>query len=294
MVLSTWCFNQDIQGWISMAPFIRKTTYSGPLRAVVLDWAGTAVDYGCLGPAAVFVDAFREFNVTVSLAEVRQFMGLMKKDHLRRLCNLPGVAIQWQTLYGHLPEESDIEALYACTEPMMVAAISRHADLIPGLLPFVEEMHQKEIRIGTSTGYMRSMMDILVPAAHRNGYHPDAVVCSSDVPAGRPHPWMCYLNAIQLQVYPLQAMVKIGDTVSDIEEGINAGMWTIGVTKSGNSVGLSLEDINRLDPAELSRRLRTAEESLRKAGAHYTVEGIWEALPIIEAIQARLSAGELP
>jgi len=279
---------------MTMSSVARKTAYTGPVRGVVLDWAGTAVDYGCMGPAAVFVDVFQKFGVTVTVAEARQFMGLMKKDHLRGMCALPRVAAQWQVAHGRVPSEADIDALYAETEPMMVAAIARHADLIPGLLAFVEELRRKGIRIGTSTGYTRPMMEVLVPTARAMGYRPDAVVCPSDVPAGRPYPWMCYLNAIQLQVHPLPAMVKIGDTLSDVAEGLNAGMWTVGVTRSGNLLGLSPPEIDRLPPDELQSRLRAAEQALQTAGAHYTVEGIWEALPIIEAIEARLSAGEQP
>ncbi|MCU0604877.1 MAG: phosphonoacetaldehyde hydrolase [Desulfobacterales bacterium] len=272
----------------------RCRAYAGPVRGVILDWAGTAVDYGCMGPAAVFVDVFQKFGVAVTMEEARQFMGLMKKDHLRGMCALPRVAARWQAVHGGVPGEADIDALYAETEPMMVAAIARHAEPIPGLLAFVDELRRRGIRIGSSTGYTRPMMDVLVPAARAKGYRPDAVVCSSDVPAGRPYPWMCLLNAIQLQVHPMEALVKIGDTPIDIEEGLNAGMWTVGVTRSGNLLGLPAAETDRLEPSERTRRLQAAERALLAAGAHYTVEGIWAALPVIEAIEARLAAGERP
>jgi phosphonoacetaldehyde hydrolase len=279
---------------IAMTVHTPKSAYDGPVRGVVLDWAGTAVDYGCMGPAAVFVEVFRKFDVAVTAAEARRFMGLMKKDHLRSMCRLPAVAAAWRAVHGRGPGEEDVEALYAETEPMMVSAIAGHAEPIPGLLEFVEELRRKGVRIGSSTGYTRPMMDVLAPAARRNGYRPDAVVTPSDVPSGRPQPWMCYLNAIRLQVYPLASMVKIGDTVSDIHEGLNAGMWTVGLTRSGNMLGLTPQEIDRLDPAELACRLQAADHTLRQAGAHYTAEGIWEALPAIEAIEERLSRGEQP
>jgi phosphonoacetaldehyde hydrolase len=279
---------------MTISPPSRSTTRTGPVRAVILDWAGTAVDYGCIGPAAVFVDVFQRFGVAVTMDEARQFMGLMKKDHLRSMCALPRVAARWQAAHGRVASEADIDALYAETEPMMVAAVARHAELIPGLLAFAEALRRKGIRIGSTTGYTRPMMEVLVPEARAKGYRPDAVVCSSDVPAGRPYPWMCYLNAIRLGVHPMSAMVKIGDTLSDVEEGLNAGMWTVGITRTGNLLGLSEPETGRLPPEELASRLRAAEETLRRAGAHYTVEGIWEALPVIEAIEARLAAGERP
>jgi len=264
------------------------------LKAVVLDWAGTAVDYGCLGPAAVFVEAFARFDVAVSVGEARQFMGMAKNEHVRALCRLPAVSGQWVNVHGHPPCESDIGAIYALTEPLMVEAASRHADPIPGLLETVAALRERGLAIGSCTGYTAAMMAALMPVASSLGYSPDAMVCATDVPAGRPCPWMCYLNAMRLNVYPMAAMVKIGDTVSDIEEGRNAGMWTIGLTRSGNELGLSLAETEALDPAELAGRLAAIRSRFETAGAHYTAEGIWEVVPLVDDIAARLGRGEKP
>lgn len=272
----------------------RNKAYKGPVLGVVLDWAGTAVDYGCVGPVAVFVDIFRQFHVEVTIREARTFMGLMKKDHIRGMCGLPSVQEQWQKAYGRLPNEEDVEAMFASTEAMMRQTISRHSDPIPGLKETVKGLRERKIKIGSSTGYTSPIMKKLVQAAAKKGYAPDAAVCSSDVPAGRPFPWMCYANAIQMQVYPMEAMVKIGDTVSDIEEGLNAGMWTVGVTKSGNELGLTEEEVAGLDPGELTRKLSSIEQRFTDSGAHYTAEGIWDCLPIIDDINRRLAAGERP
>lgn len=277
-----------------MQAFVRRGAYRGPVRAVVLDWAGTAVDYGCRGPAAVFVEAFARFGVAVTFAEARRFMGLAKKEHLRRMCALPEVTARWAAAHARTPGEEAVEALYAATEPLMVAAVVRHAEPVPGLLSAVAAWRARGIKIGTTTGYSRPMLEALAPAARKWGYAPDAAVCSSDVAAGRPYPWMCYRNAILLEVYPLEAMVKIGDTVSDIEEGLNAGMWTIGVTRSGNELGLSREEVAALPAGELARRLAAIAARFREAGAHYVAEDIGACPPLIEAIGERLARGEQP
>jgi phosphonoacetaldehyde hydrolase len=277
-----------------MSIFIRKHAYTGPVRAVVLDWAGTAVDFGSIGPAAVFVDVFAKFGVDVSIADVRQFMGVAKKDHIRSICGLPPVIAQWQRKNDRTPDENDVERIYAETEPMMVDTVARHADLIPGLLETVESLRQQNVKIGSSTGYTAPMMEALVPAARKQGYAPDAIVCSSDVPAGRPYPWMCFLNAIRLEVYPVEAIVKIGDTISDIEAGLNAGMWTIGLTQSGNELGISKQEASQLSAPELKARTDPIADRYRDAGAHFVAAGIWEVLPVIENINARLARGEKP
>jgi phosphonoacetaldehyde hydrolase len=177
---------------------------------------------------------------------------------------------------------------------MMTAVIEGHADPIPGLLETVTALRGRGIKIGSSTGYTHPMMEKLVPAARQRGYAPDAVVCSSDVPAGRPYPWMAFLNAVRLEAYPLEAIVKIGDTVSDIEEGLNAGMWTIGLSQSGNELGLREEEVVRLDPAVLEGRLKEIEQRFRASGAHCVARGIWECLPLIDVIESRLGRGEQP
>jgi phosphonoacetaldehyde hydrolase len=277
-----------------MSSFIPQFFSTEPLKAVVLDWAGTAVDYGCMGPADVFVRVFAAFDIAVTMAEAMQFMGLEKKEHIRRMCKLPGVAQQWKEKHGRLPDERDVARFYGKTEPMMMTSIVSHADPIPGLLQFVDAMHARNIKIGSCTDYTAPMMDVLVPEAAKRGYTPDCTVCASDVPAGRPFPWMCYQNAFRLQIYSVESMVKIGDTLSDIAEGRNAGMWTVGLTRSGNELGLTEAQANALPREELEQRLSTIEARMQDAGAHYVVEGIWDCLDVIDDISRRLENGDHP
>lgn len=274
--------------------FIRNKAYRGPVQAVVLDWAGTAVDYGSVGPTSVFREAFEAFGVAVNMEEVRAFMGLKKIDHVRAMTGLDSVRTKWKRVHGRDPQEADVQAIYQKTEPLMLECIGRHGELIPGLLEFAAALRGRGVKIGSSTGYTRAMMDILIPVAAAQGFTPDAVFCSTDVPAGRPFPWMCYANAIALQVYPLEALVKIGDTVADVQEGLNAGMWTIGLTLSGNELGLPRSEAEALDPEELSRRHEAIDAGFRAAGCHYTARGVWEVLPVIVDIESRLARGERP
>jgi phosphonoacetaldehyde hydrolase len=176
---------------IIMEIFVRNKPYTGKVKAVVLDCAGTAVDFGSIGPVAVFIEVFRLRGVSTTTPEARPFMGLMKKDHIRGICGLESVKSRWVEVHGKEPGEEDIDAMYQDTERLMVEAIAEHSDPIPGLIEAVAGLRDMEIKIGTSTGYTAPTMDVLATEAARKGYKPDAVVCSSDVPAGRPCPWMC-------------------------------------------------------------------------------------------------------
>src|SRR5207237_5656764 len=124
----------------------------------------------------------------------------------------------------------------------------QYADLIPGTLETIADCRRRGLKIGSTTGYTGEMMTILQSEAKRRGYEPDSTVCATQVPAGRPYPYMCLQNAINLQTYPMEAIVKIGDTLPDIEEGLNAGMWTVGLAKTGNEMGLSESEIAALEP----------------------------------------------
>jgi len=272
----------------------KNGVYAGPVQAVVLDWAGTAVDYGSVGPVAVFVEVFANQGVDVTWAEARKPMGLMKRDHIVSMCADPDVLEKWRKARGGDPAEADIDFMYRQTEELMVACIAKHSDPIPGLLDAIAKFRSMGIKIGSCTGYTGPMMEVLVPEAAKKGYKPDSVVTSTDVPRGRPYPYMCYQTAINLEVYPMKAMVKIGDSLSDVGEGLNAGMWTIGLTRSGNELGLTLAEADALDKDELARRLKAAEARYMMAGAHYTAESIADCPAIVREINERLARGESP
>jgi phosphonoacetaldehyde hydrolase len=274
--------------------FVFHRSYRGPLKAVILDWAGTTVDYGSFAPTAAFIKVFERKGVKIDIEHARAPMGLMKKDHLRAISRLAPVAERWQEVHGRPCMEEDIDAMFLEFVPLQIECLAEYAGIIPGTLEAVKELHNLGMKIGSTTGYTREMMEVLVPEAGNKGYEPDAWVAASDVPAGRPFPWMCYQNAIKLQVSPLEAYVKIGDTLVDIEEGLNAGMWTIGLALSGNELGLTQAEAAALSPESLASRRKQISARMYQAGAHYVVDGIWECIPIIHEINYRLSRSERP
>jgi phosphonoacetaldehyde hydrolase len=274
--------------------FIFRRSYRGPVQALIVDWAGTIVDYGCYAPAMVFVQVFAERGVELSLSQARIPMGTEKKEHIRQLLALEEVAEGWREAHGHAPTENDIEALYQAFIPQQIACLADYANLIPGTREILAELRGGGIKIGSSTGYNRAMLEVLLKEAAARGLSIESNVSASEVPAGRPAPWMCFPNAQQLGVYPMAACVKVGDTVPDIEEGLNAGMWTVGVAKTGNEMGLLPEVIAALSPEDYQKRLAAARARLGMAGAHYVVESITDLGPVVAEIGARLRAGEGP
>jgi len=268
--------------------------YSGPLKAVILDWAGTVVDYGCCAPAETFIELFRRRGVTVTMTQAREPMGTPKRTHLEMIAAMDQVAKQWQQVHGVPLNSADIDDLYAEFTPLQVNCLPRYSRLIPGTLEAFAEFRRRGLKIGTTTGYITEMMRVVTPEAERQGFVPDVTVCADEVPAGRPHPWMCFKAAMAMQVYPMAAIVKIGDTAPDIAEGLNAGNWTVAVARTGNEVGLTEEELISLPEDEQARLVRIARERLQTAGAHYVIDGIGEVAAVLDEINGRLAAGERP
>jgi phosphonoacetaldehyde hydrolase len=228
------------------------------------------------------------------MEQARAPMGTFKKDHIRAIMHMEPVARQWLAVHELPYTEDDVNALYRDFLPLQLAVIARHADVIPGTVEAIAAFRARGLKIGSTTGYTRAIMNRLIPLAAQHGYKPDAIVCADEVPAGRPQPWMMFQNAQQFGVYPMSAIVKIGDTVPDIEEGLNAGAWTIGVVKTGNELGLTEAEIAALDPIELKTKLAKGHAKLLDAGAHYVVDCLAEVLPLLDQIAARLASGERP
>ncbi len=264
------------------------------IPAVFLDWAGTAVDHGSIAPVHALENIFHEYGVTAPRPLVRRHMGLAKKDHIRKLLEEPYVQERWTALHHAPPQESDVEAMYAGFEPQMMEVLAGYATVISGVVDAVEAMRARGIKIAGTTGYTRPMLDRLETMAATQGYRTDRSLAPEDAGGGRPFPWMCYRLAMDLRICPLFHCVKIGDTESDIAEGRNAGMWTIGVTRSGNAVGLIESDWSKLDSEQQRTLLDCAELELRSAGAHYTAETVAHVLPILDEITERIARGERP
>jgi phosphonoacetaldehyde hydrolase len=252
------------------------------------------MDYGCMAPAVVFMEVFKRQGVEITIDEAREPMGAHKKVHIRQISRNENVARRWDQKHGRQPNEGDVEVMFKDFIPLQLQCLAQYADLIPGTLEAVADFRRRGLKIGSTTGYTEEMMTLLQSEAKQRGYVPDSTVCATQVPAGRPHPFMCLQNAINLQLYPMESFVKVGDTLPDIEEGLNAGMWTVGLTKTGNEMGLPEQQLSKLAPEVRTARLERAYKRMHQTGAHYVVDSIAEVPPLLDQINARLARGERP
>lgn len=268
---------------------------TSPIQAVIFDWAGTLADFGSFAPIQVLIDAFSAFNVPVTLAEARLPMGMAKWKHIQALGRIPAVATRWQEVHGKAMEDADVDAVYATFMPRQIASVAHYSRPIPGSADTLAALRVRGIRIGSCTGYPRAVMDALIPSAAAQGLAPDCVIAADDLKAGgRPGPWMALANVIELGIRSVSACVKVDDTGVGMQEGRNAGMWTIGLAVSGNEVGLSLEQWQALDTQSQKLRRTQAERRLFDAGAHFVVDSIADIQQPLAEIERRIANGERP
>jgi phosphonoacetaldehyde hydrolase len=268
--------------------------YAGRIQAVVFDWAGTIVDHGSRAPMGVFVEVFKRFGVEISVAEARAPMGLPKWQHIQAVGLQPAVAARWQATHGRAFADADVDRIYDVFTPLNAEVVPQFADIIPGALETVAALRAAGLKIGSTTGYNRPIMDVLAPIAAKAGYVPDNLVCAGDLVEGRPSPLMMYRCFTDLGIGAPASVVKVDDTVPGIDEGLNAGTWTVGLAVSGNGFGLSAAETAALAPAERAERRAVAARELTLAGAHYVIDSVADLLPVLDAINGRLARGEQP
>ncbi|MGE6791359.1 phosphonoacetaldehyde hydrolase [Pseudomonas guineae] len=264
------------------------------LQAIILDWAGTVVDFGSFAPTQIFVEAFAEFGVEVSLAEARGPMGMGKWDHIRTLCNEPQIAERYRAAFGRLPTDEDVTALYERFMPLQIEKIAVHSALIPGALETITALRKTGLKVGSCSGYPAVVMEKVVQLAERNGYVADHVVATDEVPNGRPHPAQALANVIALGISDVAACVKVDDTWPGILEGRSAGMWTVALTCSGNALGLTYEQFRALPEEKLAQERARICQMFEPSRPHYLIDTINDLPAVLEDINARLKRGETP
>lgn len=257
-----------------------------PLQAVILDWAGTTVDYGSRAPTQVFVEIFRRCGIEITEAEARGPMGRGKREHIAEVARLPRVAALWRQAHGREWMECDIDALYAEFLPLQKSILASGSDVIAGVPEAIAELRRRGLKIGSTTGYTRELMEVVLPLAAAGGYSPDTVVCSDEVAVGRPAPWMNFRASRKLGVQQKNSVLVVDDTPVGIQAGVNAGAVTVAVTQTGNALGLSAEEAAALPAVELQQRLAQIEVEFLAAGAHYTIPSVADLPRLVDQLSA--------
>lgn len=249
------------------------------IKAVIFDWAGTTVDYGCFAPVKGFVDGFKSIGVDITNEMARKPMGLLKIDHTRAIAAMLPEAIS----------EEHILKAYEVFEKTLFANIEQHCDIKDHVVETVAALRRQGIKIGSTTGYTSAMMEKVIPKAAEQGYSPDCCIAPDQTVKGRPYPYMIWNNLMHFGIADPREVIKIGDTTADVAEGKNADCWTVGVIMGSSELGLTRDEVAALSKDELKDRKAVARSAYYKAGADYIIDDMNELFDVVADINRRLA-----
>jgi phosphonoacetaldehyde hydrolase len=265
------------------------------IEGVIFDWAGTTVDFGCFAPVNVFIEIFKEAGIEVTMEETRIPMGILKREHIKAMLTMPRIKSLWTEIHGKDFDESDVDSLYSSFEPLLMASLSKYTEPLPEVIDTVRWLRENGLKIGSTTGYTDSMMGIVVKEAKEKGYEPDFwITPDSTNSIGRPYPYMILKNIEALKISATFNVIKIGDTTSDIKEGINAGVWSVGVVVGSSQMGLSFEGFTNLSENEKNEAIKNTEKCFLSVGADFTIKTMSELPQLIQKINRLISEGIRP
>ncbi|MDR3349221.1 MAG: phosphonoacetaldehyde hydrolase [Acidaminococcales bacterium] len=265
------------------------------IEGVVFDWAGTTVDFGCFAPVNAFLRIFADAGVSVTLDEARKPMGMLKRDHIKTMLAMPRIEALWREKKGRGFDDADVNALYADFEPILLSSLARYTEPLPYVVETTNMLREKGYKIGSTTGYTDGMMKLVTKGARDNGYQPDCwVTPDSTGSMGRPYPYMIYRNMEKLRLAAPWRVIKVGDTASDIREGLQAAVWSVGVAAGSSEMGLGRAEFESLPEDGKKAALARTRELFASYGAHFTIETMKELPALIERIDGLLSQGQRP
>jgi phosphonoacetaldehyde hydrolase len=267
------------------------------IKSIILDFSGTTVDPYVIAPAITFIEVFKKHGISINMEQARAPMGLRKDIHIKQILNNPEISHNWKMVYNRDFNSDDINNIYNDFIPLQLECLAKYSNLIPGTENSLNKLKQKyDLSIGITTGFSQEMCDIIVTNTKKQGFEPDAYVGGDRVDNNmgfRPSPFMIYENMKLLGTWPPKSVIKVDDTVSGIEEGINAGCWTVGVYKYGNYVNLSsVEEASFINKNALKYKEVTSKNKLLETGADFVIPDISYLDGVVEIINSKLKNNE--
>ena len=285
--------------------FRNRTTnnkYIGGIKTVVLENSGTFIDPYVIAPTRTFKKVFSNYRIPITMFEIRRKIGLRNDLHIREILKLPRIKSEFFKKYGRRSNEEDIMNIYIDFVQTQLKILPEYCVLLPKVKETIDIMKNDGIKIVTTTGFNREIVDCIVEKVKKLGIELDNTVAADEFPnkylnlSVRPKPFMLYKNLFKLDAWPIQSVVKVDNTIIGIQEGLSAGCWSIGITDYSNYMNInSLEEWKSLNNIEkYERKEYSRNKIIKESGAHYVINEFDELLPVIQDINKRLINGETP
>lgn len=265
------------------------------VEGIILDWAGTTVDFGCFAPVNVFLQVFMDKGIEVTVEEARKPMGMLKIDHIRAILKMERINNLWIKKYGRNFSDEDVNDLYSSFQPLLISSLASFSEPLPDVVETIKVLRRSGMKIGSTTGYTDAMLEVVLENAKINGYEPDFwITPDATNSCGRPFPYMIYRNIEALKISATWKVVKVGDTKSDIKEATNAGVWSVGVVIGSSQMGLSYQEFKTLPQIKRYEIIKVTEQAFIEEGADFTINTMKELPELIIRINKLIGEGRRP
>jgi phosphonatase-like hydrolase len=184
------------------------------LQLIIFDMAGTTVDDVVEGTPLVlksYDDAFRRHGIVVPMEVLNEQRGRDKKTVI--------------TEFGG----AKADAIYEVFLDALLTNVARVRE-IAGASAVFSYLHDAGVFVAVGSGFPADVSQAII--AHL-GWEQHGLIdywtCSEVVGISRPDPAMIHAIMTHLNVRDPRRVMKVDDTASGIEEGVRAGVATIGV-----------------------------------------------------------------
>lgn len=276
---------------------LQNLVYKGPIKTVIFDLEGTIIDPGCMAPVEALTDLFSNYGYYLSVTEARNNLHIKRETYIKSLTDYIKILAE-KTILKTNRNLALLDSTNMTNEYMQLQEkyFQEFNTIIEGSYNLFGKLREDKIKIGVTTNYNNRLGIKIYDQLVSQHLKPDSFVTESKVFNGSiPSPSMIYQTLDILNTYPVQSVIKVDDTSIGIQEGLNAGCWTIGVSKWSNYTNYqSKYDLVECAESIRNKRERCAREKLLKSGAHFVVSDIRNVYEVIQIINEKLSKGEQP
>lgn len=188
------------------------------IELAALDIGGTVVQehgavYEALG-AAVSANGERALD-----DDVRRWMGAAKREAVRELLSAGG---------SGAPSAATVDRVYDDFRERLLRTYRRRPPTpFEGVPEALAALRARGVKVALTTGFERGIAEPLLESIGWDAAVVDAVVCSDDVARGRPAPYMIFRAMEATGVARIDRVLVAGDTVRDLQAGVNAGVRAV-------------------------------------------------------------------
>lgn len=194
------------------------------LKLCIGDGAGSWFDIHSKAPVVAIQKTLSMYGVNASEMDIRRDMGLPKRQHFQGLLKMDHLAKQFPQYDSHRDLEEILET-YKSQQVDVLAKNKEFTRLVDGAPEFIEFLKSQNIKIGLTSGYNRTVMDVILNSLASQGFMPDVSVSSTECNSRRD----MNLHCLDSFNFAKSEALAFGDTKFDFEGAYLAGISFCGI-----------------------------------------------------------------